>query len=224
MPDIFIEPKENQKDQTENPVKKPSASVLLQMNDDKEQQQTPFMFTAFCQNPKGVTFETEDPDEIVLLFLKKHFITNLPWILTTIILFAIPSVLNLASDLIILPITLPDSFMTVFLFFYYLLAFAYAFINFITWFYNIVIVTQKRIVDIDYSEIVFHDVAETKLNLVQDLNYTQTGFFGTFFNFGDLFVQTAGGKKNIEGLSVPQPRKAARIIGNLIGRRDESIV
>ena len=79
-------------------------------------------------------------------------------------------------------------------------------------------VTSERIVDIDYSDIVVHNIAVTSLSHVQDVNYTQSGFIPTFFNFGDLFVQTAGNERNFEALSIPKPREATHIIGDLIGK------
>mgnify|MGYP001611990973 FL=1 len=79
-------------------------------------------------------------------------------------------------------------------------------------------VTTERIVDIDYSDIVVHNIAVTSLTHVQDVNYTQSGFIPTFFNYGDLFVQTAGNEKNFEAMSIPKPREATHIIGDLTGK------
>lgn len=173
---------------------------------------------SFCENPIGMSFQSQESDEKILLFLRRHFITNIPWVITTIILILTPSILNIAARMLSLDITLiSPQFTRVVLLFYYLLVFAYAFVSFLTWFYNLFIATQKEIVDIDFSEIVFHDVAATKLNLVEDVNYIQSGFIRSLFNYGDLFVQTAGGKENIEAFAVPQPARAARIILDLIG-------
>lgn len=217
MPDIFI----NQK---EKPTQKKAATHTKRIEAFATNAETQPLspFSSYCENPEGVWFQTEDPNERVLLFLKKHFITNVPWIATTFFLLFLPLLITVAFRLAQSPFTLPDQFLTVFSLFYYLLVFAYAFVNFITWFYNILLVTEKRIVDIDFSDIVYHDVAETKLSLVEDVNYTQTGFIRTFFNYGDVFIQTAGGKENIEALAVPKPGKAVRIIGDLIGKGERS--
>ena len=86
------------------------------------------------------------------------------------------------------------------------------------WFYNITLITDRGVVDIDYSNIVYHDVAMTNLNLIEDVNYTKVGFIRSLLNYGDLFVQTAGGKENLEALAVPNPAEAARIIGESIGK------
>lgn len=173
---------------------------------------------SFCENPIGLSFQSQGPNEKILLFLRRHFITNVPWILMTVFLLILPSLLNiLARSINIDPFIISPEFTRIVVLLYYLLVFAYAFVSFITWFYNIFIVTQKEVVDIDFSDIVFHDVAATNLNLAEDVNYTQSGFIRSLFNFGDLFVQTAGGKENLEALGVPQPARATKIILSLIG-------
>ena len=92
------------------------------------------------------------------------------------------------------------------------------FTNFLRWFYDVFIVTTKQIVDVDYSNIVVHDMAVTSINQVQDVKYSQTGFIATFFNFGNISVQTAGTIENFEELAIPKPKEAAQIIGNIIGK------
>lgn len=178
------------------------------------------MLTSFCTDPLGITFAEQASDEKILLFLRRHFITNLFWILISIALILAPVLFFIfRSDLQFLGIfELPLRFIIIFVIFYYLAVFAYAFINFLSWFYNVFIVTQKRIVDIDYSNIVIHNVAFTKLSHVQDVNYDQIGFIRSLFNYGDVFVQTAGNELSFEAPSVPQPRRAAHIIGDLIGK------
>ncbi|HLC15428.1 MAG TPA: hypothetical protein VJL89_04295 [Thermodesulfovibrionia bacterium] len=208
MPDIFVKPNNFNKE-------------ALPSSDSNRVR----MFSAFITNPLGVSFVEQEPDEKVLLFLRRHFITNVPWIFITIVLIFIPLILfAFRINLQILEaLSLPIRFTVVFTILYYLIVFSYTFINFITWFYNVLIITQKRIVDVDYSDIVIHNIAFTKLTHVQEVNYTQAGFIRSFFNFGDVFIQTAGPEINLEGLSVPQPRRAAQIIANLIGRNAHAV-
>lgn len=179
------------------------------------------MFSSFCTNPIGVTFAQQENDEKVLLFLRRHFITNVPWIVITIILIFLPLfILIFEANLHIFEtFSLPARFTFLLTIFYYLMVLSYAFVSFITWFYNVFLVTQKRLADIDYHDIVIHNIAFTKLTHIQDVTYTQAGFLRSLFNYGDLHAQTAGAEINFEGLSVPKPREAAQIIADLIGRR-----
>ncbi len=175
---------------------------------------------SFCQNPGNISFQTQEVDEEIILFLRRHFITNVPWIVTAlffslllIVLFFIFPLINTSNT------TIPQSFITVFFIFYYLIVVAYTFISFLTWFYNISFVTNKRVVDIDFSDLVYKNVAATKLNLVQDVSYSQVGVIRSLFDYGDVLVQTAGTIDNFDLLAVPQPERVVSIIENLIGRR-----
>lgn len=184
---------------------------------DTPSESTTHLFSSLCLSPTDVSFHTQETEERVLLFLRRHFITNLAWIAITALLSLLPLAVPLL--LVALPfLSLSSALILVLLSFYYAVLFTFAFVYFITWYYNLGIVTTLRVVDIDFSDVVFHDVAQTKLVLIDDVNYTQVGFIRTLFNYGDVFVQTAGGKENIELLAVPNPARAVEVLANLIGK------
>ena len=175
----------------------------------------------FSKNPNGIHFQTQKHNEKIILFLRSHFITNISWIALSLILIILPIIIltflpTFGIDFLSSQST--TRFTTVYTLFYYLMVFSYVFISFLHWFYNVFIVSSERVVDIDYSDIVVHNIAVTNLSHIEDVNYTQSGFIPTFFNYGDLFVQTAGNEKNFEALSIPKPREATHIIGDLIGK------
>ncbi|MCL5439171.1 MAG: hypothetical protein M1268_04285 [Patescibacteria group bacterium] len=204
MPDIFIPKNTDKSTKTVN---------------EKIKTNYPGFFSYFRQKPDGVYFRDQGDDEKILLFLRAHFIKNLSWILITIVLLILPAVLlYLSSFMNFFPSFLPSNFINFFIFFYYVLVFNYAFVKFITWHYNISLVTTNRIVDIDFSDLVYHNVAMTKLGLVEDVSYTQVGFFATLFNYGDVIVQTAGEIVNFDFLSVINPSGVVSIIEDLIGK------
>lgn len=208
MPDIFVEKRNN----VEN--NKLKSQAKQEKHDDNHMH----VFASFCQNPEGFSFQTQKSDEAILLFLRAHFITNVPWILIAIILSLIPIVfiaLNIKLTLLA-AVQIPRQFAIILTLFYYLILFSYVFVNFITWFYNVFLATNERIVDIDYSYIVIHNVAETKVTQIEDVNYTQSGFIRSLLNYGDVFLQTAGTEMIFEALGVPKPRKAANILASLI--------
>jgi hypothetical protein len=112
---------------------------------------------------------------------------------------------------------IPSSYITILFSFYYLALFAYAFINFITWLYNVFFVTSERIIDVDFSSIVYHQIAATKIDLVEDVHYDQVGFIPSLFDFGTVFLATASDEQIFEATNVPHPGRAVNIIGNIIG-------
>ena len=177
--------------------------------------------SSFCKNPKGISFQTQKPDEKIILFLRSHFITNLSWIIFSVILVFLPIIVILLLPLAridLLSSSIAIRFTVIYILFYYLMVFSYLFISFLHWFYSVFMVTSQQVVDIDYSDIVIHHVAVTNLSQLQDAKYTQSGFISTFFNYGDIFVQTAGTQPNFQEPSVPKPREATHIIGDIIGK------
>lgn len=89
--------------------------------------------------------------------------------------------------------------------------------NFVTWFYNVGIVTTKQIIDIDFDDIMYREVAKVHIQDIIDAEYHQGGFLHSFFNYGDVFVQTEGLKPNFEFLSIPKPDNTTDIIIDLKG-------
>lgn len=181
----------------------------------------PTLLSSYCENPDKVTFTEAEPDEEIILFLRRHFITNIPWIITTILLLFVPALLNLFLETFSVNISfLPTNSFLLLTIFYYLLVFAYGIVCYFTWFFNISLITQKRVIDIDFSDLVYKNVAATKMDLVQDASYTQVGVIRSVFNYGDVIIQTAGSMENFDLSAVPHPDKVIRLVENLIGGKE----
>lgn len=176
------------------------------------------LFHTFCEYPQGIRFEHQEKDEEIILFVRRHLITNVPWILTSFLLLLLPpALLPFLSEFALLPFELPPALVTVLVLFYYTILFGYVLINFLHWFYNIGIITPKNVIDIDYADIVNVHISATKSSQIEDVSYTQGGFFKSSFNYGDVHIQTAGTDANFEYLRVPNPGKVVDIIHDLIG-------
>jgi len=204
MADIFIAPKQNEKKKNANKTIEPCMNML----------------SSFCKNPQGISFEIQKEDESIILFLRPHLLTNLPWILFSILLAFLPLGIKILSPVFginFLSSGIFVHFLITFILLYYLIIFSYILISFLTWFYNIFIITADRIVDINYSDIVVHNVSETKLSHIEDVRYNQSGVIPTLFNYGNLFAQTAGTEENFEAHSIPKPKEATDVISDLIG-------
>lgn len=178
--------------------------------------------SSFSHYPKGITFQTQKKEEIIILFLRSHFLANLTWITISAILLFLPLVIALFlpnMQLGILNSAGISHYILVFVLFYYLIIFSYIFLSFLSWFYNVFIVTTERVLDIDYSDVVVHNMSETKLSHIEDVRYTQSGFIPSFLNYGNLFIQTAGTEMNFEAFSIPKPREATHIVSGLTEKK-----
>lgn len=182
-------------------------------------------FSTYCVNPQGVSFADQEKDEKILLFLRRHIITNVDWLLLTLVFSLIPIMISLLNLLdtpnfnIISFLNLPPQFTTFFVIFYYFLVFTFVLVNFMSWFYNIGLVTDKRVVDIDLTELIFKNIATTKHSLIQDVSYSQNGAIRSLFHFGDVTVQTAGQEGKFELEAVPHPDKVVHLMEDFIGRK-----
>ena len=172
---------------------------------------------AFVERPHKTRFETQTHDEEVILLLRRHWFTNLPWIfLALVMLFVPPFVfqLNLLGSLDTAQI--PLRFQLVGTLVWYILTLGFAFESFLMWYFNVLLITTRRIVDIDFWGLLHKSVAETTLSHVQDVTHEVGGFWRTVLNFGHVYVQTAAEVPRIEFRDVPRPNIVHKKIIELI--------
>ncbi len=175
--------------------------------------------TAFAVNPRGVRFETQEEEEVVIIFLRQHIIVNIFWVILAIIMVFAPTVvLPFLFRFLQLPIVLPSGYIVIGTLFWYVMTFGFILGNFLRWYFNIYIVTNQRVVDIDFLHLLYKEFSEARLNKIQDITYKSGGFFAAFFNFGDVQIQTAGELPNFEFVAVPHPERVVQTIGELAER------
>jgi len=167
-------------------------------------------FHAFCVSPQ-VTFDSKSADETIVLVLRAHPITQLSWLINGLFLLIIVIFLNYVIPTVF---TMNQIIFTnVFGLFF---VFSYLWMNFILWFFNVGIVTNKRVLDLDITNILYRELSSTVLGKIEDVTSKSAGYFGSLFNFGNLIIQTAGTDANIEFLNIPNPAQANEIVNNLI--------
>jgi membrane protein YdbS with pleckstrin-like domain len=179
---------------------------------DNKKNENRFLYS-YCLYPK-VNFPSQESNEEVILVLRAHPITQIFWILNGFIFFII---------LLILNFWLPNFFSLSQIFFINVLflgiIFSYWWFNFLNWFFNVGIITNKKIIDIDFYGVIYKEVTVAKLNKVEDITSKTGGYIQSLFNFGNVFIQTAGTEVNIEFMNVPQPSKIVALINDLIGKK-----
>lgn len=171
-------------------------------------------FHGLCVRP-GIKFENQKDDEEVLLSLRAHPITLVPTFVNGIILFILIFFLSFILGQFLNPMQL--LYIIVFSLF---VTFIYLWFQIINWYFNIGIITNKQIIDVDFSALSFRNVSRTELTHVEDITVHVTGFISSIFDFGNIFIQTAGSEINTEFLRVPHPARAARIIEDILKQYD----
>jgi hypothetical protein len=80
---------------------------------------------------------------------------------------------------------------------------------------NIQIITNERIVDITQNSLVNHTISELHLSHIEDVTSEVKGILGTMFNYGNVYVQTAGAVDRFTFSRVPNPAKTEKLILDL---------
>jgi len=169
------------------------------------------IFSAYCYYPDHVNFSSADNQEKVVLMLRRHPITNLKWVLSVFFLSFIP---------ILLPGFIPENFLPleyilVISLSWYLLLSAFTLERFLAWFFNVNIVTDERVFDVDFTTIFHREITDANLDQIQDVTVEVGGAVQTFFHFGDVVIQTAGETPRIRFEMVPDPDRVAMVLREL---------
>ena len=183
------------------------------------------MFSSYIVRPTDCSFEGQDPEEKILLLLRAHPITNIPWILLSLALFAFPFFLPIALPFTGLDLNLiPSAFQLIYLIINYLLVLLVAFEGFLNWYFNATLITNEKIVDIDFEHLLYKAVNLAPLAKIEEADSVTAGILGTIFNFGNVKVQTAGAKVAIEMEKITHAAQVADMVLDLAGKPHEHIL
>lgn len=167
--------------------------------------------SSYCYYPTGLDFYDREEAEIIILLLRRHPITNIPWILTAAVMLVFP----MALDLVPVLSFLPPNFQSVAILIWYLIVGAFVLEQFLRWFFNVNIVTDERVFDVDFLNLVYREISDANLDQIQDVTVRVGSPIRTLFNYGDVLIQTAGEVPNIEFEAVPHPDRVAKVLREL---------
>ena len=171
------------------------------------------VFYSYCLNPK-VKFDSQEEGEKVYLLVRSHPFTQIGWILTSVFLiislfisnFFIPNFLNLEQILL-------------FNLFFIIFIFSYIWFNILNWYFNVGIITNKRVVDIDFYAVLYKEITNAQLGKIEDVTIKSGGFIQSLFDYGSVFMQTAGTEVNIEFVDIPHPSDTVQLINKLLSKK-----
>lgn len=209
MPDIFISPV--------TPAQPSANSGVSGSGSTHSSKAINHALSAFLFKPQGIHFETQEKDEHIILLLRKHWITNFSWVSVTLFFIIIPVLLfPFIVQNGVLPADFPKVLISFLVMFWYLLTFSYMLVEFLLWYFTVSIVTNERIIDIDFVSILHKKFSATRISKVEDITLHSGGFTRTVFDYGDVLVQTAGTEGQFGFYAVPHPEEVVRIINNLM--------
>ncbi len=170
-------------------------------------------FKTFIPKPSNIQINIQDKDEKIVLILRQHLITQVEKIFILLLaLIMIPAILNFAGFLD----ALPNKFAVAFDLFWLVLSFGLLTRSFLSWFFNVYVITDERVIDVDFHSVIYYDVATAKIENIEDVTTQTVGPLAAIFNYGTILIQTAGEKNEFEFEHVPQPAKVTKLLNELI--------
>jgi len=91
-------------------------------------------------------------------------------------------------------------------------------------YFDINIVTNRRVVDVNQNGLFSREISELSLEDVEDVSVHYQGVLPTFFNYGEIIIQTAGTQSNFMFHNIRNPRDVASIIVDLSEQAKRGIV
>jgi membrane protein YdbS with pleckstrin-like domain len=165
---------------------------------------------AYCVRPTS-SFVTQQEDEEIVLLLRAHPIVNIPWMILAVLMFVFPMVL-LNTGIFA---EVPGKYIFMGKATWYLMLIMFILEKILYWFYSVFIVTNERLVDIDFYNLMYRMITYANLNHIEEPASTTGGFIRSLFQYGNVWVTTASEKPTVEALNVPYPDKVVDIISRL---------
>jgi hypothetical protein len=196
MPDIFVSAEKTSQEEVASPMPKRHHHKI---------------FSSYSLNPDNVGFENKEKEENIILMLRQHPIVNVKWIFVSMLLFVTPFVIQKTGLLQMLPV----GYRMVAILMWYLASTAYVIEGFFSWYFNVFFITNRRVIDVDFVNMVNKRVSDAEIEKIQDVSYSTNGPLGTTLNFGDVLIQTASEITELSFERVPNPDRVAKILNDL---------
>ena len=141
---------------------------------------------------KNITnYET---DENTIVVIHRHWFDILKnfFLIFVMLFFLISSYVILPALFPVLETTLYQSLLAFAGSSFAMLILILFFLVWIDYYFDLWVITNKRIINIEQKGLFSREVSELELDKIQDVSVSVLGIIPTFLNYGDVFIQTAG--------------------------------
>lgn len=155
----------------------------------------------------------EEIREKVLIFMRPHPVSFLDNLIFLIVAFLLP--------FIIIPVWLSTVERTQVIILiscvYYLLWLDIAFIEWVKFYYSLIVVTEKHLIVVNQKGIFNRKILQCNLNELEESTSHMKGLMSNLFNYGTIEIQTAGPHDQILIKNIPNPFNISQRIMKLHG-------
>lgn len=96
------------------------------------------------------------------------------------------------------------------------------FLIYIDYYFDVWIITSKRVVNIEQRGLFSREISEVALDKIQDVTTDVRGVIPTFLNFGDVQIQTAAEQEKFLFRNIPDPYKTKDLLMQLNKQQKQS--
>jgi ABC-type multidrug transport system fused ATPase/permease subunit len=162
-------------------------------------------------------FPGQQENEQICLVIREHWISLFLKLVIWFLFAAVYLVIDYL-DVVYLPSNIDSAFLplveVVKIAFLMFLALG-LFIIFTLYYLNVYIITSERIVNIQQLGLLRHTISELHLEQIQDVTAEIHGLPENVFDYGDVFIQTAGETERFVFQNIPGPTKVTKLILDL---------
>ena len=144
--------------------------------------------------------------------LRQHVVTQVKWVAIVVVMIMLPILFSVSEIFSFLP----SRFQFASLLGWYLLTTGFALESYLKWFYRVYIVTDERIIDVDFISMIYKDISTTKIDKIEDITSLTSGFFSSIFDYGTIIIQTAATKQELCFENVPKTSKVTALLNEMI--------
>lgn len=158
-------------------------------------------------------------DEKVILFLRRQWFAVLAILTAAVFMLGVPAVIALYfSDRIVVLLGHPvfGPALTLVACMYVSAIWLFSFLEFTDYYLDTWIITNERVINVEQKGLFNRVASELHLTAVQDVTSEVKGMIRTFFDYGDVFVQTAAEKERFEFKGIDHPEKVKELILKLV--------
>ncbi|OGY99405.1 MAG: hypothetical protein A2945_00935 [Candidatus Liptonbacteria bacterium RIFCSPLOWO2_01_FULL_52_25] len=164
------------------------------------------------------------PDEKIVLerrrfwlpILTEAVLTGLVAIAPLVLFNILPNVLPEAAELIVVRFQIPLNFLATI---WALFAWMVLAVNWTNFYLDVLLVTNKRVLDIEQTGLFARDIAEARIENIQDTRVEVVGLLASLFDFGNLYIQTAAAKDQFVIRNIRHPNA----VKDAIARQHEEL-
>ncbi len=172
----------------------------------------------FCAFPEEVEFNGQESEEHIILLVRQHLAVLIPQYLVIIILLLAPILFFFifrGMPEIGFGLMFGSGFIC------WLVALSFAVDTFFKWYFTVNIITDQRVIDVDFDNVLYHKFSEATLEKIEDVSHAPAGLLSSIFDYGDVFLQTAGTEPEFKFKGVPRPRDVQDTLLDLIEMADK---